>query len=369
MTTYQSAGVDLDLGTQASQILYRAAKQTWLNRKGKLGDVIVPFDDFSGLRAIDVSCLPAGTLMNVGFDGVGTKVEVAERVDDHSTIAFDLFAMVCDDAVIRGAEPVLLGSILDVNRLSEGGENLQRVQQLADGYVAAAHVAGVAVVNGEVAEMGNRVGGFGSFHYNWGSAVVWFAHKERIITGHEVRPGDAVVGLSERGFRSNGLSLVRKVLSSSYGDDWHHRSFQGTTLGQHVLQPSQIYTGAVVDMTGGLEGTPKVRIHAAAHITGGGIPEKLGRALRPSGLGASLHNLLEPSAVMRHCQKLGDITEREAYRTWNMGQGMLLVTPEPERAIAVAQEHGISAQVVGEVTAEPEIKIWSRGLRSKEIVF
>src|SRR3989344_7302373 len=116
---YEDAGVNIDLGDNVSQILYHAARQTWENRKGKLGEVIVPFDDFSGVRAIDVSGLPAGTLMNISFDGVGTKMELAERVGDHKTIAYDLLAMVCDDAVVRGAEPVLIGSILDVNSLGK----------------------------------------------------------------------------------------------------------------------------------------------------------------------------------------------------------------------------------------------------------
>ena len=117
MVDYKSSGVNIELGDDVSKILYNAAKQTWDNRKGKLGELIVPFDDFSGVRAIDVSNLPTGTLMNIGFDGVGTKMELAERINDHRTIAYDLFAMVCDDAVVRGAEPVLIGSILDVNSL------------------------------------------------------------------------------------------------------------------------------------------------------------------------------------------------------------------------------------------------------------
>ena len=131
--TYSDAGVNIELGDDVSKILYNAAKQTWENRKGKLGELIVPFDDFSGVRAIDVSNLPEGTLMNINFDGVGTKMELAERINDHSTIAFDLFAMVCDDAVLRGAEPVLIGSILDVNSLGSDEEvYLDEIRQLVD---------------------------------------------------------------------------------------------------------------------------------------------------------------------------------------------------------------------------------------------
>ena len=226
-TTYTDSGVNIELGDDVSKILYNAAKETWSNRQGRLGELIVPFDDFSGVRAIDVSNLPAGTLMNIGFDGVGTKMELAERVNDHRTIAYDLFAMVCDDAVVRGAEPVLIGSILDVNSLGKGEETfIEQVIGLASGYINAAKAANVAIVNGEVAELGNRVGGFGNFNYNWGAAVVWFANKDRLFTGREVRVDDYLVGLKEEGFRSNGLSLVRRILEESHGKEWHDQKLQ-----------------------------------------------------------------------------------------------------------------------------------------------
>lgn len=360
--TYQDAGVDVALGDQASRILYEAAKQTWSNRQGRLGEVLVPFDDFSGLRAIDVSGLPAGTLMNIGFDGIGTKVEIAERMNAHRTLAHDLFAMVCDDAVIRGAEPVLLGSILDVNKLAgKDDSHIPQLQELAEGYVEAASLANVAVVNGELAEMGGRVGGFGEFCYNWGAAVVWFARKDRWITGHKVSPGDAIVGLQETGFRSNGISLVRRSFAQAHGEEWHNVEWEGKPLGTWALEPSKIYSKAVAEMTGGFADEPKAILHAAAHITGGGLPGKLSRALKPSGYGAVLDSLFAPSASMMYCQQCAQISDEEAYRTWHMGQGMVVITPEPESVIEVAASHGVPAQRIGTVQAEPVLQITSRG--------
>lgn len=183
MTTYADSGVNIELGDDASRVLYEAAKLTWENRKGKLGEVVELFEDFAGLRGVNVGGLPADAFMNLSFDGVGTKIEIAERRQRHDTVAFDLFAMVCDDAVVRGAEPVLVGSILDVRSLGEKipeGEvsYIDFVKQLAAGYIAAAKAAGVAVVNGEVAELGTRVQGYGPFNYNWGAGVLWFARKE-----------------------------------------------------------------------------------------------------------------------------------------------------------------------------------------------
>jgi phosphoribosylformylglycinamidine cyclo-ligase len=362
VTTYEDAGVSLSLGDKASALMYEAARQTWENRKGRLGEVLVPFDDFSGLRAMDVSQLPSGSWMNMGFDGVGTKMEVAERVGDLRTLAFDLFAMVCDDAVIRGAEPVLIGSILDVNSLQGvDGDHIFAIEQLAEGYVKAAKEAGVAVVNGEIAELGSRVGGFGDFCSNWGASVVWFARQQRLLTGREVKPGDTVLGLKEEGFRSNGLSLARKVLQEQYGAAWHCESFGETTLGQLVLHPSRIYTRPLVAMTGGFADEPRATLHAAAHITGGGLPGKLGRALKASGLGARLDSPMQPNALMKHLQELVGIRDAEAYRTWNMGQGMVLVSPEPEAVEAVASELGFECQRLGEVIEEPHIQILSQG--------
>ena len=365
-TTYADSGVNIELGDDISKMLYTAAKTTWDNRKGKLGELIVPFDDFSGVRAIDVSHLPSGTLMNIGFDGIGTKMELAERLGDYRTMAFDLFAMVCDDAVVRGAEPVLIGSILDVNSLKKEEVSFsEQVKQLAEGYVHAARAANVAIVNGEVAELGHRVGGFGDFNCNWGAAVVWFAKKDRLFTGKEVQKGDYLVGLQEMGFRSNGLSLFRKIMKNAYGDDWHTAKYKDFNIGRMAMIPSQIYCRAVVDMFGGFDGEPKTEVHGVAHITGGGLPGKLTRVLKPSGLGAVIDSPFEPSRLMEYCHQVGNVTDDEAYKTWNMGQGMVVITPKPDDVISIAQNHGIGSKVIGWVTSDPTLKIANRGYFSK----
>ncbi len=369
MTTYADSGVDVDIEELAAKIMYQAAKQTWAERKGTLGDVIVPFDDYSGIRAIDVGGLPAGTMLNIGFDGVGTKAELAMLSGKYDTLAYDLVAMVCDDAVVRGAEPVLLGSILDTNSLGKDKTRLKIVQQLADGYVKAAKEANVAIINGEVAQLGSMVGGGDKFGFNWGSALVWFAHKDKMITGHNVAVGDSIVGFREPGFRSNGFSLLRKVLHDKFGDSWINEELDGQKLIDLALQPSIIYSKPVVEMFGGADPmvAPKVKLHGVAHITGSGLPGKLGRALKPSGLGAKINTPYKPSPLMIYCQELGNISDTEAYRTWNMGQGMVIITPQPEEAIKIAESHGIEAKVIGEITQGPEIQAANQGLnKAKE---
>src|SRR5215469_5436235 len=144
MSTYAESGVDVNVEEQAAKILYKAAKATWANRAKSLGEIVTPFDDFSGLRAIRVENLPTGTLMNIGFDGVGTKAEFAERAGHYESLAYDLIAMVADDAVIRGGEPILVGSILDINTLGTDESRLEIISGLAEGYTKAATAARVA---------------------------------------------------------------------------------------------------------------------------------------------------------------------------------------------------------------------------------
>jgi phosphoribosylformylglycinamidine cyclo-ligase len=363
-TTYADSGVDVDIEEQAAKIMYEAAKQTWAARKGRLGEVIVPFDDYSGIRAIDVGGLPAGTMLNMGFDGVGTKAELSILAGKYDTLAYDLVAMVCDDAVVRGAEPVLLGSILDTNSLGKDSSRLGAIQELANGYVAAANEANVAIINGEIAQLGKLVGGGDSFGFNWGSALVWFAHKDKMITGHKVQVGDVIVGFHEPGFRSNGFSLLRKVLKDKFGDNWTQENLEGENLLSLALQPSVIYCKPVVEMFGGADPAvpTKVELHGVAHVTGSGLPGKLGRVLKPSGLGARINDPFTPAPLMLYCQELGGVSDTEAYRTWNMGQGMAIITPQPEEAINIAKSHGIKAKIIGEITQAPEIVVANQGI-------
>jgi phosphoribosylformylglycinamidine cyclo-ligase len=362
--------VNIELGDDVSKMLYEASKLTHENRPG----LLVEFhESFSGLRAIPASVLKdlGNMYINLAFDGVGTKVEVAERLDDHSVVAHDLFAMVCDDAVVRGAEPVAIGSILDVRHLNDDEHTRTAVGQLAKGYVAAARAAGVVVVNGEVAELGDRVGGYGDFNYNWGATVLWFAHKERILTGHQIQPGDTLIGLAEHGFRSNGITDVRKAMLEHYGPEWQDvvvSELGELSLGRLVQKPSIIYSRFVSELTGGydIDKEPKAKVTGVAHITGGGQPSKLGRMLEPSGLGVTISNPIEPPKIMLEVQKLREFSDEKAYGKWHMGPGMVIATSEPEKVLAEAELSGLQAKAIGEVTDERGIRIRNRGAQQSE---
>jgi phosphoribosylformylglycinamidine cyclo-ligase len=364
--------VNIGLGDDVSMLLFEASKKTYDNRPGL---VSMPVDSFSGFRAMDGDYLGdlTGHWWGFGLDGVGTKVEIAERTGNHRTIAHDLVAMICDDAAVRGAEPLALGTILDVRHLNDNEAIHQSVAQLARGYIEAAKLAGVVVLNGEVAELGSRVDGYAEvddeearFNYNWGGVVSWDALKSRALDGKSIRPGDALVGFAEHGFRSNGITDVRKAMLEEYGPLWHkeHAAKLGDlSLGELVLRPSTIYCQVINELTGGRdpEKEPRAEIHGVAHITGGGQPSKLGRMLEPSGYGATIDNPLDPPDIMLEVQRIRRFSDQKAYGKWHMGPGMVVATPEPSKVIAAAEEHGMEAQEIGVVTKRPGVHIENRG--------
>jgi phosphoribosylformylglycinamidine cyclo-ligase len=368
---YAQAGVNVDAEAEASRIMYEASKRTFENRTGRIGEVVAPFDDFAGLKMVDASKLPEGSFFSMGFDTAGTKVEIAERVGKYDTIAHDVFAMVCDDALIRGGEPVLVGTNLDIKSLGSDEKALSIMRELAEGYVTAAKAANVAIINGEIAQMGSLMTGYGNFPFHWGAACVWFGRRENILTGKEIKAGDAVIMLREKGFRCNGFSLARKVFSQAYGTTWHTKEYAGATVGEYVLTPSIIYSRFVVGLHGGFDTPSVVKLHGVAHITGGGVPEKMARVLRPSGLGARLSDLYEPPGIVGMCQRLGGVSDMDAYRAWNMGQGMALITDEPEKVLAHAKEQGVDAKLAGEIVKEPGVILTSKGVEApgEELIF
>lgn len=352
MTTYKESGVDIKTGDEFSAYIYSQIKKTWANQSWK--EIIIPFDDFSGLRMIKIANFGSCSVMGLNFDGIGTKVEFAELCKDFSTLGYDLLAMVCDDAAVRGAEPVVVGSILDFNKLNIK-EYSKQAKDLIDGYVGAAKAANVSIINGEVAELGNRVGGVGDFNFNWGAGCVWFGKSYNLISGKDIKVGDKLVGFREDGFRSNGLSLVRQIIANTCF------KFNVTDMYRQILTPSKIYTRAIVDITGGFAKSGRTFVSGMAHITGGGLPGKVGRMLKPTGLGARIDNPFEPPPIMTYMQDVGVVTDREAYKTWNMGQGLVIATSNPEIVLQVADEHNIPAKVIGEIIQEPIIKIKNEG--------
>jgi phosphoribosylformylglycinamidine cyclo-ligase len=362
--------VNIRLGDEMSEYFTEASKLTWEIRPDCL--------DLSGVSfgspaLIDGDYFYRGD-NHVSFghqlDGIGTKPEISERLNEHSGSAYDLFAMVADDAAASGGEVISIDNILDVRVLDEDNEVIiSGMHQLAEGMVNAAYAAGVVVLSGEIAELGRRIGGYGDFNYNWGGVAFVAVNKERKLTGAELQAGHALVGFVEPGFRSNGITDVRNAMLEHYGENWHEQvetSLGNISLGKLMQTPSTIYAKLMRDLQGGFDRSrlPRAEVTGVAHITGGGQPSKLGRMLRrTNGLGIVVDNPIEPPEMMKHVQMLRGFDDRKAYGKWHMGPGMIVATTEPEKVIEGARDYGITAKKIGEVTDEPGIRIRNRGAK------
>jgi phosphoribosylformylglycinamidine cyclo-ligase len=281
-------------------------------------------------------------------DGIGTKAEVAERTGIYRTLGYDLVAMVADDLVANGIEPINLVNVLDVDKPDEA-----IIDELMEGLHAAATECGIAIVGGEIAELGRRTGGWGPrMHFNWCATAIGVPRNGCApIDGGQIQAGDAVIALRSAGFRSNGFSLVRSILETAHGPSWHDvPSVDGRSWGEVALTPSILFTPSILALIDA--GIP---LRGVAHITGGGIPSKFGRVLKRSGLGARLDRLFAPHDFMQKLLELGNVDFETAYRQWNMGNAMLVVVPpaSADKTLSLLAARGVGAQLAGEIAPGP----------------
>lgn len=341
MATYEESGVNMKLGDKCSEIAYNAAKNTFSGRKGMIGEPVLDEGGFTGT-------LDMGDYYLVqNDDGVGTKIQIAEKMNKFDTLGYDLVAMVADDAACIGAETMTVSNTIDAKKLDE-----KTVTVMMKGLEKACLENKIVVPGGEIAELGNLVNG-----YLWNATAVGIVEKHKLITGEKIKAGDKLIGFHSQGFRSNGFSLVRHILNNRFGENWVNEKFDDThTWGEITLTPSKIYSGAILTMHGRFKEPAIVELKGICHITGGGIPGNLPRILKRTGLGARLNNLPAPNPEMQKLMEMGNVSRSEAFETWNMGVGMIIVCNEVEKAQAVCQKHGITAWVIGEVVEGGKIK-------------
>ena len=332
---YREAGVDIEAGDRASAAAFAHARATFPFREGRVGAALRLDGVFTGL--VDVG--PFYLAMN--SDGVGSKSLVARAVGDLSTLGHDLVAMVADDCVCAGAEPVALVNTLDTRHVSVG-----EVEALMTGLEEACRLAHVSCVGGEIAELPDQM-----IDFSWGAALTGLLARDRVLGPHRVEAGMAVVGLLTDNFRSNGYTLLRRVLERRFGPGWVEAPFaDGRTWGRVALAPSFIFTPLMLALTGGLNGAPRASVAAAAHITGGGLDHNTHRVI-PSHLRVRWGMLPPAPAPMRWLVDEGLVTEDEARRVWNMGIGMTVITSDPDAVERAAVEHGVTTARLGEVVA------------------
>ncbi len=343
-----SSGLNIEKGNDCSENAYDWAKTTFSNRPPKQGRIIAPY------KKSYASLLRFGDQkIGITSDGIGTKIEIAERFKKYDTLGFDLVAMVADDLSSIGLEPTSISNVLDVNRLEQ-----PIINTLLQGLAAACDQTNMSITGGEIAELGNRVSGYGEqMHFNWAATAIGALPPQlnQPIEGLAIETGQIVVALKSNGFRSNGFSLIRKIMQEKYGADWHEmaQSRSGTWI-QELLTPSKIYTPFIQALM-----QSNTKITGIAHITGGGIFKNLSRILGHNKLGARLEYLFDPHPIMLRLMKLGEISFEEAYLYWNMGNGMLLTVEEKEwdNVVALANKMNYQVRKAGVVTDQPLITI------------
>ncbi len=344
----KKSGLDIELGNKSSKIAYNYAIETFQNRKGKRGAVASKSKGgFSNLLIFGKERI------GIGSDGIGTKAELAERTGIYNTLGYDLVAMVADDLAAMGFEPTNLSNVIDVDFL-----DTEIIDALMKGLRDACNFAGITITGGEIAELGDRIGGYGNkMHFNWSSTAIGILPEnlKEAIDGSNIKEGQKIFTLKSRGFRSNGFSSIRRILKQNFGEEWHNKPYDNkTTWGEKVLTPSLIYSPLINEIIA--SGT---ELKGIVHITGGGVFDNLRRALKLNNVGAKLNNLFKPLPEMLKIQELGNVSNEDAYLWWNMGNGMLLVADEKytDNILQKAKQMNYDCRIAGTVIAGSNIQV------------
>ena len=331
MVTYKDAGVDVERGYEAVRRMKQHVATTFdENVLGGLGS-------FGGFYSIENEKMDKPVLV-AGTDGVGTKLKLAFLMDKHDTVGIDCVAMCVNDVVCQGARPLI---VLDY--IATGYLDPEKVEKIVAGVAEGCRQAGCALIGGETAEMPDF---YPAGEYDLAGFTVGLVDREKSISGERVREGDVLVGMASSGVHSNGYSLVRKLVLTE-GRDLNApvEAFGGKSWGETLLTPTKIYVKPA------LKACAAADVHGIAHITGGGFIENIPRIL-PDGLTAYIDLGTWPVLpVFTELQRLGGLTDRQIYNTFNMGIGMVFAVDaaEADAVIAALAACGESAYRIGEV--------------------
>ncbi len=328
--SYASAGVDIEAGDRAVELFKPlASKATRPEVRGGLGG-------FAGLFALRGGYREP--VLASSTDGVGTKLAVAQAMDKHDTVGLDLVAMVVDDLVVCGAEPLFLQDYIAVGRTVP-----ERVSELVSGIANGCVIAGCALLGGETAE---HPGLMAPDHYDISATGVGVVEADDVLGPDRVKPGDVIIGMGSTGLHSNGYSLARKVLLEidRMNLAGHVEEF-GRTLGEELLEPTRIYAKDCLALAA------ETQVRTFCHVTGGGLAGNLERVVPQGLLGEVDRGTWTPAPVFGMIAQRGRIDRVEMEKTFNMGVGMVaVVAPEDtDRALAILTARHLNCWILGTV--------------------
>ena len=327
---YRTAGVDVEAGRAFVERIRSSVEST------RRPEVLGGLGGFGGLCR-----LPQGMrrpLLVSGTDGVGTKLELAQAHGRHHGVGIDLVAMCVNDVITSGAQPLFFLDYIATGKLSP-----EAMAEVVEGISDGCRQSGCALLGGETAEM---PGFYGPGRYDLAGFCVAVVEEDELIDPSRVQAGDRIVAVASSGVHSNGFSLVRRILELKGVDEQTRLAPDGPAVLDALLQPTLLYASLVQALL-----TAGVELHGMAHITGGGLPENLPRAL-PEGVHARIDaGSWERPPLFRWLQENGEVPERDLWNTFNLGVGFCLVVPEAaqEAALDVCRQAGHQAWVLGQV--------------------
>jgi len=329
---YKNAGVDIEAGYKAVELMKEHVARTKRSEVlGGLGGFAGAFD-LSAVKGMDEPVLLSGT------DGVGTKLKLAFELEKYDTVGIDCVAMCVNDIACAGGEPLYF-----LDYIACGKNFPERIAQIVKGVADGCVQAGCALIGGETAEM---PGFYPEDEFDMAGFATGVVDKKDMITGEDIKPGDALIGIASSGVHSNGFSLVRKIFDIT--KDTLNKPYPelGCTLGEALIAPTKIYVSALKAVK-----EAGITIKGCSHITGGGFYENVPRML-PEGVSAKIQKDSYPVLpIFKLIQEKGEITEEMMYNTFNMGLGMVIaVSPEEaDEAIRAIETAGENAYKVGEI--------------------
>ena len=340
MSTYKDAGVDIDAGDRAVELMKASIA------KASRAEVIGGIGGFAGL--FDASALKRmkRPLLATSTDGVGTKTEIARAIGKYDTIGEDLVAMVVDDLVVCGAEPLFMTDYIAVGKVIP-----ERIAEIVAGIARGCEKANTALIGGETAE---HPGLLKDDEFDIAGAATGVVDADNQLGAHCVKAGDVLIAMPSSGFHANGFSLIRHIIKSQKLSLDAHVSEYGKSSGEVFLTPTEIYA---LDCLALIKSMPDA-LRGFSHITGGGIADNTARVI-PEHLSAIFDRSTWSLPVeMEFMAKVGGVPQDDMERTWNCGIGMVaIVAPDgADLALASLAARGMKAWVAGAVEPSGESK-------------
>ncbi len=331
---YKAAGVDIEAGYKSVELMKEYVKKT------VRPEVLGGLGGFSGAFSMKKLKNMEDPVLLSGTDGVGTKLQIAFLMDKHDTIGIDCVAMCVNDVVCAGGEPLFF-----LDYIACGKNVPEKIASIVKGVAEGCVMAGATLIGGETAE---HPGLMPEEEYDVAGFTVGVVDRKDMITGENIKDGDALVGILSSGVHSNGYSLVRKVFEMTKESLNTYYDELGATLGETLLTPTKIYVKALKEIK-----EAGVKVKGCSHVTGGGFYENIPRML-PEGVNAHVDKGSYPiPPIFKLMQQKGGIDEKMMYNTYNMGLGMVLAVDEADvdKVISACEKAGEKAYRVGSVKA------------------